>query len=379
MSKTITILGSTGSIGVQTLDVAEKYGYTVEGISAYSNVALAEAQCRKFGIKHCCIGEKYYKDLKTALADTDTVVTSGEDAVSQMAYNCRSDVLYNSVMGIAGMKPTLAAIRGGVKKIAFANKETLVAGGTIVMKEAREKGVTLLPVDSEHSAIFQCLQCGNKASKILLTASGGPFFGKKRNELANITPEDALKHPNWSMGAKITIDSSTMMNKGLEIIEAAFLFDMSPDDIEVVIHRESIIHSMVEFCDGAVIAQLGAPDMRLCIQYAATYPERFPSSVKKLDFAQIGKLTFHAPDRETFTLLDTAVNSFKKGGNIPAAMNGANEEAVALFLARKIRYTDIFDIVAEAAENAKFIENPTETDVFETDIAAREYVKSRMI
>ena len=379
MSKTITILGSTGSIGVQTLDVAEKYGYTVEGISAYSNVALAEAQCRKFGIKHCCIGEKYYKDLKTALADTDTVVTSGEDAVSEMAYNCRSDVLYNSVMGIAGMKPTLAAIRGGVKKIAFANKETLVAGGTIVMKEAREKGVTLLPVDSEHSAIFQCLQCGNKASKIILTASGGPFFGKKRNELENITPEDALKHPNWSMGAKITIDSSTMMNKGLEIIEAAFLFDMSPDDIEVVIHRESIIHSMVEFCDGAVIAQLGSPDMRLCIQYAATYPERFPSSVKKLDFAQIGKLTFHAPDRETFTLLDTAVNSFKKGGNIPAAMNGANEEAVALFLARKIKYTDIFDMVAEAAEKAKFIENPTETDIFETDIAAREYVKSRII
>ena len=379
MSKTITILGSTGSIGVQTLDVAEKYGYTVEGISAYSNVALAEAQCRKFGIKRCCIGEKYYKDLKTALADTDTVVTSGEDAVSEMAYNCRSDVLYNSVMGIAGMKPTLAAIRGGVKKIAFANKETLVAGGTIVMKEAREKGVTLLPVDSEHSAIFQCLQCGNKASKIILTASGGPFFGKKRNELENITPEDALKHPNWSMGAKITIDSSTMMNKGLEIIEAAFLFDMSPDDIEVVIHRESIIHSMVEFCDGAVIAQLGSPDMRLCIQYAATYPERFPSSVKKLDFAQIGKLTFHAPDRETFTLLDTAVNSFKKGGNIPAAMNGANEEAVALFLARKIKYTDIFDMVAEAAEKAKFIENPTETDIFETDIAAREYVKSRII
>ncbi len=379
MSKTITILGSTGSIGVQTLDVAEKYGYKVEGISAYSNVALAEAQCRKFGIKRCCIGEKYYKDLKTALADTETVVTSGEDAVSEMAYNCRSDVLYNSVMGIAGMKPTLAAIRGGVKKIAFANKETLVAGGTIVMKEARENGVTLLPVDSEHSAIFQCLQCGNKASKIILTASGGPFFGKKRSELENITPEDALRHPNWSMGAKITIDSSTMMNKGLEIIEAAFLFDMSPDDIEVVIHRESIIHSMVEFCDGAVIAQLGSPDMRLCIQYAATYPERFPSSVKKLDFAQIGKLTFHAPDRETFTLLDTAVNSFKKGGNIPAAMNGANEEAVALFLARKIKYTDIFDIVAEAAKKAKYIANPTEKDIFETDIAAREYVRSHMI
>lgn len=379
MSKTITILGSTGSIGVQTLDVAEKYGYKVEGISAYSNVALAEAQCRKFGIKRCCIGEKYYKELKTALADTETVVTSGEDAVSEMAYNCRSDVLYNSVMGIAGMKPTLAAIRGGVKKIAFANKETLVAGGTIVMKEARENGVTLLPVDSEHSAIFQCLQCGNKASKIILTASGGPFFGKKRSELENITPEDALRHPNWSMGAKITIDSSTMMNKGLEIIEAAFLFDMSPDDIEVVIHRESIIHSMVEFCDGAVIAQLGSPDMRLCIQYAATYPERFPSSVKKLDFAQIGKLTFHAPDRETFTLLDTAVNSFKKGGNIPAAMNGANEEAVALFLARKIKYTDIFDIVAEAAKKAKYIANPTEKDIFETDIAAREYVRSHMI
>ncbi len=378
MSKTITVLGSTGSIGVQTLDVAERFGYTVDGISAYSNVELAEEQCRKFGIKRCCIGEKYYKKLKTALRDTDTIVVAGEDGVSQLAYDCTSDVLYNSVMGIAGMKPTLAAIRGGVKKIAFANKETLVAGGTIVMKEAREKGVTLLPVDSEHSAIFQCLQGGGKAKKIFLTASGGPFFGKKRKDLENIRPEDALKHPNWSMGAKITIDSSTMMNKGLEIIEAAHLFNMSPDDIEVVVHRESIIHSMVEFCDGAVIAQLGSPDMRLCIQYAATYPDRMPSSVKPLNFAEIGSLTFHKPDRDTFSLLDTAVNAFKKGGNIPSAMNGANEEAVSLFLKGKIKYLDIFDVVADAAEDVKFIKNPTETEIFETDKAAREYVRSRV-
>ncbi len=378
MSKTITVLGSTGSIGVQTLDVAEKYGYKVEGISAYSNVKLAEEQCRKFGIKHVCIGEKYYNSLKLALADTDTVVTAGEEAVSQMASECQSDLLYNSVMGIAGMKPTLSAIRGGVKKIAFANKETLVAGGTIVMKEANEKGVVLLPVDSEHSAIFQCLQGGGKVRKILLTASGGPFFGKKREELEKITPEDALKHPNWSMGAKITIDSSTMMNKGLEIIEAAHLFGVSPDDIEVVVHRESIIHSMVEFCDGAVIAQLGSPDMRLCIQYAATYPERMPSSVKPLNFAEIGKLTFHKPDIETFTLLDTAVRAFKKGGNVPAAMNGANEEAVALFLNKKIEYLQIFDIVREAAENAVYIKEPSEEDIFETDKLAREYVRSRV-
>ncbi len=378
MSKTITVLGSTGSIGVQTLDVAERFGYKVEGISAYSNVRLAEEQCRKFGIKQVCIGEKYYSELKTALADTDVVVTAGEDAVSAMAYECTSEVLYNSVMGIAGMKPTLAAIRGGVKKIAFANKETLVAGGSIVMKEAEKNGAVLLPVDSEHSAIFQCLQCGSKANKILLTASGGPFFGKKKKDLENITPKDALKHPNWSMGAKITIDSSTMMNKGLEIIEAAHLFGMSPDDIEVVVHRESIIHSMVEFCDGAVIAQLGSPDMRLCIQYAATYPDRLPSSVKPLNFAEIGTLTFHKPDRKTFTLLDTAVNAFKRGGNIPAAMNGANEEAVSLFLQGKIKYLQIFDLVEEASLNAKYIKDPTETEIFETDTASREYVKSRI-
>jgi 1-deoxy-D-xylulose-5-phosphate reductoisomerase len=378
MSKTITVLGSTGSIGVQTLDVAERFGYKVEGISAYSNVKLAEEQCRKFGIKQVCIGEKYYSQLKTALADTDTVVTAGESAVSQMAHECKSEVLYNSVMGIAGMKPTLAALRGGVKKIAFANKETLVAGGSIVMKEAKRQNAVLLPVDSEHSAIFQCLQGGGEVRKILLTASGGPFFGKKREDLENITVEDALNHPNWSMGAKITIDSSTMMNKGLEIIEAAHLFGVSPDDIEVVVHRESIIHSMVEFCDGAVIAQLGSPDMRLCIQYAATYPDRLPSSVKPLNFAEIGKLTFYKPDRETFTLLDTATWAFKQGGNIPAAMNGANEEAVALFLQRKIKYLQIFDIVREAAENAVYIKEPTEADIFDTDKAAREYVKSRI-
>ena len=378
MNKTITVLGSTGSIGVQTLDVAERFGYTVEGISAYSNVRVAEEQCRKFGIKRVCIGEKYYSELKTALADTETKVVSGEEAVSEMAYSCKSDVLYNSVMGIAGMKPTLAALRGGVKKIAFANKETLVAGGSIVMKEVKKRGAVLLPVDSEHSAIFQCLRGGGDVRKILLTASGGPFFGKKRNELENIRPEDALKHPNWSMGAKITIDSSTMMNKGLEIIEAAHLFGVSPDDIEVVVHRESIIHSMVEFCDGAVIAQLGSPDMRLCIQYAATYPERMPSSVKPLNFAEIGALTFHKPDTETFTLLNTAVWAFKKGGNVPAAMNGANEEAVSLFLSGKAKYLQIFDIVREAAENAKFISEPTEKEIFETDLAAREYVKSHI-
>ncbi len=379
MKKTITVLGSTGSIGTQTLDVAEKYGFVVEGISAHSNVKLAEEQCRKFGIKKVCIGEKYYSELKTALADTNTLVVAGEEAVAEMAYNCKSDLLYNSVMGIAGMKPTLSAIRGGVKKIAFANKETLVAGGSIVMREARENGAVLLPVDSEHSAIFQCMLCGKEVRKILLTASGGPFFGKKREELENIRPEDALKHPNWSMGAKITIDSSTMMNKGLEIIEAAHLFSVSPDDIEVVVHRESIIHSMVEFCDGAVIAQLGSPDMRLCIQYAATYPERLPSDVKPLSFSDIGKLTFYKPDYDTFTLLSTAVWAFKQGGNVPAAMNGANEEAVALFLAGKAKYLQIFDIVRETAQNVKFIEKPTENDIFETDKYAREYVRSRIL
>lgn len=379
MRKTITVLGSTGSIGVQTLDVAEKYGFVVESISAYSNVKLAEEQCRKFGIKNVCIGEKYYNDLKLALVDTNVNVSAGDEAVSQMAFECKSDLLYNSVMGIAGMKPTLSALRGGVKKIAFANKETLVAGGDIVMKEVREKGAVLFPVDSEHSAIFQCLQGGGEVKKILLTASGGPFFGKKRNELENIRPEDALRHPNWNMGAKITIDSSTMMNKGLEIIEAAHLFGVSPKNIQVVIHRESIIHSMVEFCDGAVLAQMGSPDMRLCIQYAATYPDRLPSSVKPLNFWEMGGLTFHKPDTETFTLLDTAVWAFEKGGNIPAAMNGANEEAVALFLKGKCKYLQIFDIVREAAENANYIKEPTEVEIFETDKASREYVKCHIL
>lgn len=373
MINSMIVLGATGSIGKQTLDVARQLCLRVAAISGYQNVTVLEEQCREFKPLVCWVCEEKYAELKRSLADTETKVITGDEALDSLAYEVNADLLLNSVMGMRGLKPTLAAIDSG-KQLALANKETLVAGGALVMKKAKEKGITILPVDSEHSAIFQCLQGGGKPKKILLTASGGPFFGRNRKELKNITPELALKHPNWSMGAKITIDSSTLMNKGLELIEAVHLFSVAPDDIEVIIHRESIIHSMVEFFDNAVVAQLANPDMRLCIQYALTYPERVENAVQPLDFFKCGALTFAKPDEETFSLLPLARNAIKKGGNLPAAVNGANEAAVSLFLNKKIEYLSIFDLVAEAAGNAVYKDCPTLSDILDTDRAAREFV-----
>lgn len=376
MVRNIIVLGSTGSIGTQTLDVARHLGLNVAAVSGYNNDSLLEKQCREFKPVYCWVSKEKYNSLKTALADTNTKVITGDDALDGLAYEQKADLLLNSLMGIRGLKPTLSAIESG-KQVALANKETLVAGGSIVMRKAAEKGITILPVDSEHSAIFQCLQGGAKPKKILLTASGGPFYGKKREELKDITPSDALKHPNWNMGAKITIDSSTLMNKGLELIEAVHLFSVAPDDIEVIIHRESVIHSMVEFADNVVVAQLAQPDMRLCIQYALTYPKRNVSSVKELDFYSLGSLTFAKPDEQTFSLLPLAREAIKKGGNLPAAINGANEAAVSLFLNGKIKYLDIFELVAKAAEKTVYHKNPTIADIMDTDKAAREFVFGR--
>ena len=378
INKTIAVFGSTGSIGTQTLDVAEHLGMSVTALTAFDNEKLLEAQCRRFSVKKCYIGEHKYSSLKVLLADTGCEIITGSEGLNELAYGCECDVFYNSLMGMRGLAPTLAAIKGKKKRIALSNKETLVAGGDLVKAAIKEYGTELIPVDSEHSAIFQCLQGVKRKEldKILLTASGGPFFGKSAAELDKVTPADALKHPNWSMGAKITIDSSTMMNKGLEVIEAVHLFDVTPDKIQVVVHRESVIHSMIELCDGAILAQLGAPDMRLCIQYAATYPERKPGNIRKLDLFSLGTLSFSKPDNENFPALEMAYRAIKKGGNVPCAMNGANEEAVALFLKGKIKYRDIYCLTDEAAEKCLFKADPSFEDIMETDREAREYVLS---
>ena len=338
MNKTIAILGSTGSIGTQSLDVARKHGFKVDVLAANSNIELLEKQIREFNPSAVAvINEAAAKELKVKVADTKTKVLAGADAVELVAAENKADIVLNSIVGIAGLKPTLAAIEAG-KDIALANKETLVTGGHLVKKAIARKGVKLLPVDSEHSAIFQCLQGAPKGSlkKIILTASGGPFFGKTTEELKNVTPADALKHPNWSMGAKITIDSASLMNKGLEVIEAVHLFDISPDNIEVVVHRQSIVHSAVELTDGAVIAQLGTPDMRLPIQYALTYPERYDCPSGSLNLFEIGNLTFQKPDYETFKLLSLAFYAVKEDGILPAVLNAADEIAVDAFLKDKI-------------------------------------------
>lgn len=372
--KTICLLGSTGSIGVQSLDVAEKYGYKISALAANKSVEKLEEQCRRFKPETAYISEPYYADLKARLADTATKTVTGQGALEALAAESQGDTVINALMGIRGLRPTLSAIEAK-KNVALANKETLVAGGEIVMKKAAEKGVMLLPVDSEHSAIFQCLQGGGKIKRILLTASGGPFFGKSYNELKTISPADALCHPNWSMGQKITIDSSTLMNKGLEFIEAMHLFDVSPSQIEVIIHRESVIHSMVEFEDNAVIAQLGSPDMRLCIQYALTYPDRMPSLAKPLDFKTLKALSFDLPDEKTFSLLALAKKAAVKGGTVPAVMNGANEEAVSLFLSGRIGYTDIFESVTSVTEKLPFVPAPTLAQIEEADALAREELR----
>ena len=376
-TKNLSILGSTGSIGTQSLEIAEKCGYSVSALSAYSNVDIIEEQIRKFKpLVAALVDEKAAAELNLRVADTNTKILSGLEGVCECAGVQQADTVINGIVGMAGLRPTLTAIECR-KKIALANKETLVAGGQIVMNRAKENGVHILPVDSEHSAIFQCLQGkpSNKAlKKLILTASGGPFFGKTRDELKNVTVKDALKHPNWAMGAKITVDSATMMNKGLEVIEAAWLFGVSPSKIDVVVHRESIIHSAVEYDDNAVIAQLGLPDMKIPIQYALTYPERYESLSMELDLTEICNLSFYKPDYETFKLINVCKNAFMKGGIAPAFVNSANEQANLMFREGKIGFLDIGDIVERVAEEAPDIKNYTLEDIENADKLARELV-----
>lgn len=377
MVNKLSILGSTGSIGTQTLDVARKLNLQVTALSAHSNIELLEKQIREFKPSVAVVYEEdRAQELKLNIKDLGTKVYSGMDGLLYAATLDDCDLVVNSVVGMVGLKPTLASIEAK-KNIAFANKETLVAGGALVMNAAKRNGVTLFPVDSEHSAIFQCLQASppeKSLKKIILTASGGPFFGKTYDELKDVTVAQALNHPNWSMGAKITIDSATMMNKGLEIIEAAWLFNMSPDDIEVVVHRESIIHSMIEFVDNSVLAQLGLPDMRIPIQYAITYPNRYESPVESLDFSKISSMTFYHPDYDTFKCLKACKKAMARGGIIPAVANGANEIANKLFREGKISFLEIGELVSSAVDNFDFKESKTLLDVLEADKAAREYV-----
>ena len=342
--KKISLLGSTGSIGTQSLDVCEMHGYDVKCLTANSRVDIMEEQVRKFKPDMVCMmSEAAAKELKSKISDTNTKVVCGMDGLIECATYDKADTVLNSVVGMVGLQPTLEAIKAK-KTLALANKETLVAGGHLVTNLAKENGVQILPVDSEHSAIFQSMQgMPNKKAikKIILTASGGPFFGKTLDELENVTAKDALKHPNWDMGAKITIDSATMMNKGLEFIEAKWLFDMPNEDIEIVVHRESVVHSAIVYQDNSMIAQLGVPDMRIPIQYALTYPEREPSPVKELSLTDYGKLTFFEPDYDTFKCINVCKEAIELGGLHPAAANGANEESVRLFLNGKIKFTDI--------------------------------------
>ena len=377
MMKNISILGSTGSIGRQSLDVIEKLeGIKVVALTAGTSVDLMAEQCRKFVPELAVMAsEEAAKKLAAEIADLPTRISWGEQGLIEAAELPSADCVITAVVGMVGLKPTLAAIRAG-KRIGLANKETLVCAGEIVMREAKAHGVEIIPVDSEHSAIFQCLM-GNVAhgqiEKIILTCSGGPFFGKKRDELKNVTRADALKHPNWKMGAKITIDCSTLMNKGLEVIEAMRLYDLPLEQVQVLIHRQSIVHSMVEYVDGAVMAQLGAPDMRLPIQLALTYPERVACPVDKLDLTA-APLVFSHPDLESFPCLRLAMEAAKQGGTACPVMNGANEVAVALFLEVKIGFYDIFDLVKGAMDAIPFIADPTLEQVLECDAAARKYV-----
>lgn len=375
--KEVIILGSTGSIGTQALEICQANSFTLKGIAANSNVKLAEQQARQFTPEYVAMADAVAaKDLKQRIKDTNIKVLSGQEGVCELASQ-RADSVLNSIVGIAGLRPTLSAIDAG-NDIALANKETLVTGGKIVKECLKKRGITMLPVDSEHSAIFQSLQgcAGNKIEKIILTASGGPFYNKTRAELESVTVEQALKHPNWTMGRKITIDSATLMNKGLEVIEAVHLFDVKPEQIEVLIHRQSIVHSGVEFEDGAIIAQLGTPDMKLPIQYALTYPERLPLKSSKLNLLEYGTLTFEKPDVETFRALRVSIDAIKAGGLKPTALNGANEQAVALFLEGKIKFLNIADLVEKAVLAQDNRENFTVDDIFEADAAARQAVLS---
>ena len=374
MSKRIALLGATGSIGRQTLEVIEACGMEVAALTANSSVDKLEAQARRFRPELAVMmDERAAADLRVKLADTNVRVLGGMEGLMEAAAIPSADTVLTAVVGMVGLRPTLAAIREG-KRIALANKETLVCAGQLVREEARDYGAEILPVDSEHSALFQSLE-GNRdrreVKRLILTCSGGPFYGKKREELEGMTREDALRHPNWSMGAKITVDSATLMNKGLEVIEAMHLYQMPPEKISIVVHRESMIHSLVEYCDNAMIAQLGAPDMRVPIQYALTWPRRTPGPATPLDLWHCGPLTFGEPDLETFRCLDLALKAARTGGTAGAILNGANDAAVAHFLAGDIGFLDIADRVERAMEQVPVVQDPTLTDVLEADRAAR--------
>ena len=378
MKKHLSILGATGSIGTQTIDILSSIDAEVVALTTNRNIKLLEQQARALHPKLCvAFDETAARDLKIALADTDITVMSGMDGLVAAATHPDCDTVVTAVVGMVGLLPTLAAIDAG-KDIALANKETLVCAGGLVMEAARKKGVHILPVDSEHSAIFQCVQAcqGNPLDKIILTASGGPFFGKTAEELRTVTREQALKHPNWSMGAKITTDSATMMNKGLELIEAMWLYDLPQEKIEIVVHRESIIHSLIEFVDGAVLAQLGVPDMRLPIQYALTYPARVPCKVPRLSLAEVGKMTFYPPDDKAFPAMNLSRQAASRKGNAGAVLNGANEAAVGLFLSDKLPFWRIPELVAQTMERIPFVNDPTLDDILTSDREAREAVLS---
>ena len=377
MKKTVSILGSTGSIGTQSLVVCKKMGYRVHALTAHSNWKLLEQQVREFSPAIAVLTDPdAAEQLRLALQDTKTAVLSGMDGILEVVSHKEQDTVINALMGVAGLLPTVRAIEAG-NNVALANKETLVAGGKLVTDLVREKGVLLTPIDSEHSAIFQCLQ-GNttdSVQRLIITASGGPFYGKSREELKGIRKEQALRHPNWSMGAKITIDSSTLMNKGLEFIEAMWLFSMPPEKIQIVVHPQSIIHSMVEYVDGSVMAQMGAPDMMIPIQYALTWPERFDSPAKRLDLLSCGSLTFGKPDLETFTCLADCIEAAKRGGLYPCIVNGANEEAVSLFLQDRIGYLDLFAAVRAALDHFAPGDYTSAEEVLEADRMARKFVR----
>ncbi len=376
-TKSLALLGSTGSIGLQAIDIVRHHNIKLSALSANTNADTVEAQVREFGVKYCAMAdESAAKKLKIALADTDTRVYSGETGICRMIEECGADTVLNSIVGKAGLMPTITALENK-KKLALANKESLVVAGDIVMALAREKGIEILPVDSEHSAVYQCLSAGkkNEVMRVILTASGGPFFGYTTDMLKKVTLEQTLAHPTWNMGAKITVDSATLMNKGLEVIEAAHLFGVDSEHIDVVVHRESIIHSMVEYIDNTVFAEMSIPDMRMCIAHALTYPDRLPGVSEQLDLAKIGKLSFYDVDGDTFVLFAAAHRAIKEGGAMPAVLNAANEAAVGLFLKNKISFYDIFGAVTKTMDDMSFAAGiKTLEDIISCDIEARERV-----
>ena len=379
--KKIGILGSTGSIGTQTLEIVRSNpDLQVIALAAGSNVSLMEQQVREFHPMLAVMGsEEAATDLKNRIADTDTRVSAGMEGMLELAILPQMEVLVTAIVGMIGIRPTIAAIKAG-KTIALANKETLVTAGHIIMPLAKEKGVSILPVDSEHSAIFQSMHGENRerVSKILLTASGGPFRGKKTEELQDITVEDALKHPNWSMGRKITVDSATLVNKGLEVMEAKWLFDVEPEQIQVVVHPQSIIHSMVEYVVGGIMAQLGMTDMKLPIQYALFYPDRRPMDGRRVDFFALKSISFEEPDVKTFRGLQLAYDAIAAGGSMPTVFNAANEKAVGLFLDKKIRFLAIYDLIQGAMEQHKVIANPTVDEILEAEAQAHAYISGKL-